>query len=69
VIYLPKVNSNCINVGLSNIWLAELYNVAYLNFDTCEIYFPTYNTYCLIQPRNFEKLNAKYILPSRLFLF
>ena len=69
MIYLLKVNSNWNNVGLSNIWLPELYNVAYLHFDTCEIYCPAYNSYCLIQPGNLEKLNTKDILPSQLFLF
>jgi hypothetical protein len=42
--------------------------VAYLNFDTCEIYCPTCNSYCLIQQGNIEKLNTKNILLS-LFSF
>jgi hypothetical protein len=69
VIYLIKINSNWINVRLSNMWPAKLYNVAYLNFYTCEIYCPTYNSYCLIQPRNLEKLNTKNILPSHFFFY
>jgi hypothetical protein len=69
VICLLNVNSNWINVSLSNIWPAELYNVVYFNFDTFEIYCPSYNSYYITLPGNLEKLNKKNILPPHFFYF